>query len=206
MPKGTPLTEEELLRRRDEIFKAAMHLFVEKGFNETSMREIAEAAKVGKSTLYDYFPSKDEILITFVVDEVQQMTTWAKETIAQELSIADKFRRILRQHLEYMLSNKRLFLKLTFEAQRLSTESQQRIQMHRYAYQDMLCELIREGIRRGEFRPVNPMLALRSMFGLLTSAAYTSRPTGSPDAMLMEAFDIIFKGLEARPEEHSSGG
>jgi len=197
MPKGIPLTEEVLDHRRGEIFKAAMHLIVEKGFAETSMREIAEVAGVGKSTLYDYFPSKDEILISYVVDEVRQMTAWAEEIIAQELSIADKFRRILRRHLEYMLSNKQLFLKLTFEAQRLSFESQQRIQVHRHAYQDMLCELIREGIQGGEFRPVNPMLALRSMFGLLTSAAYTSRPTGSPEEMLMEAFDIIFKGLEA---------
>lgn len=206
MPKGIPLTEEELVRRRGEILRAAVMLITEKGFNETSMREIAEAAGVGKSTLYDYFPSKDEILIAYVVDEVGHMTAAAGEIIAEELSAAEKFRCILRRHLDYMLANKQMFLRVTFEAQRLSFESQQRIQLHRYAYQDMLCELVREGIRKGEFRPVNPMLALRSMFGLLTSAAYTSRPTGSPEEMLLEAFDIIFKGLEARPEEHSSGG
>jgi AcrR family transcriptional regulator len=198
MPKGIPLTEEELTRRRREIFDAAMHLFVEKGFNETSMREIGEAAGVGKSTLYDYFPSKDEILISFVVEEVRQMTAWAEEIIAQELSAAEKLRRILRKHLEYMAANKLLFLKLTYETQRLSFESQQRIQMHRHAYQDMLCDLVREGIRNGEVRPVNPLMAIRGMFSLLTSAVYTSRPTGSPEEMLMEAFDIIFKGLEAR--------
>jgi AcrR family transcriptional regulator len=197
MPKGIPLTEEELDRRRGEILSSAVKLITEKGFNETSMREIAEAAGIGKSTLYDYFPSKDEILIAYVVDEVGYMTVVAEEIIAEELSIAEKFRRILRRHLEYMLANKQMFLRMTFEAQRLSFESQQRIQVHRHAYQDMLCELVKEGIRKGEFRPVNPLLALRSMFGLLTSAVYTSRPTGSPDEMLMEAFDIIFKGLQA---------
>ena len=66
MPKGIPITEEELARRRREIFHAAKHLFVEKGFNETSMREIAEVAGVGKSTIYDYFSSKDEVLIYFL--------------------------------------------------------------------------------------------------------------------------------------------
>jgi len=197
MPKGIPLTEEELTRRRCEIFDAAMHLFVEKGFNETSMREIGEAAGVGKSTLYDYFPSKDEILISFVVEEVRQMTAWAEEIIDRKLSAAEKLRRILRKHLKYMAANKLLFLKLTYETQRLSFESQQRIQMHRHAYQDMLCDLVREGIRNGEFRPVNPLLAIRGMFSLLTSATYTSRPTGSPEEMLLETFDIIFKGLEA---------
>jgi len=62
----------------------------------------------------------------------------------------------------------------------------------------MLCELVEEGIRQGEFRPVNPLLAIRGMFSLVTPVAYTSRPTGSPEQMLEEALDIIFNGLEAK--------
>ena len=197
MPKGVPLTEEELNRRRREIFRASVHLFVERGFNETSMREIAEAAGVGKSTLYDYFPSKDEIMIFSVVDEVRQLQAWAEEIIAQELSAAEKLRRIMRKHLEYMLANKLMFLKISFEAQRLSFDNQQRIQVHRHAYQDMLADLVQEGIRKGEFRPVKPLLAIRGIFSLLSSAVYTSRPTGSPEEMLMDTFDIVFKGLQA---------
>lgn len=196
MPKGIPLTEEKLTLRRREILKSAMHLFVEKGFTETSMREIAEAVGTGKATLYDYFSSKDEILIAYIVDEVHHLTAQAQEIIAQELSIAEKFRQILGKHLEYMLANKKLNLRISFEAQRLNYESQQRIQMHRHAYQDMLCNLVQEGIRTGEFRPVNPLLAIRGMFALLSSTVYTSRPTGSPEQMLLEACDIIFKGLE----------
>ncbi|NPV76294.1 MAG: TetR/AcrR family transcriptional regulator [Anaerolineae bacterium] len=198
MPKGIPLTDEEISRRRREIFQAAMHLFVEKGFNETSMREIAEAAGVGKSTLYDYFPTKDEILISFVVEEVRQMTVWAEEIIAQDLSAGEKLRRIMHRHLEYLLANKALYMKLTLETQRLNFESQQRIQMHRHAYQDMLCALVRRGIQTGEFRPVNPLLVIRGMFALLTSAVFTTRPTGTPTEMVSQASDIIFKGLEAR--------
>jgi AcrR family transcriptional regulator len=197
MPKGIPLTEEELKRKRGEILLAAIHLFAEKGFNETSMREIAEAAGVGKSTLYDYFPSKDEILIAFVIEEVENITTWAKEIASLNISAAEKFRRILGKHLQYMTENKLLYLKITYEAQRLNFASQQRIQKHRHAYQDMLCALVQEGIQNGEFRPVNPLLAIRAMFSLITSAVYTTRPTGTPEQMLLEAIDIIFKGLEA---------
>jgi AcrR family transcriptional regulator len=197
MPKGTPLTSEELDRRRHEIFNSAVKLFAEKGFTETSMREIAEAAGVGKSTLYDYFPSKDEILIAYVIDEVGHTTAAAKEILALDLSAGEKFRRILRKQLDHVLSNKFVYLRLTFETQRLSRESQQRIQVHRYAYQDMLCRLVEEGIRNGEFRPVNPLLAVRGMFNMLTTAVFTSRPTGSPEEMLQDTVDIYFKGLEA---------
>ena len=70
MPKGIPLTDEELDRRRHEIFDRSVDLFFEKGFRETSMREIAEAAGMGKSSLYDYFETKDEILVWAVEDEM----------------------------------------------------------------------------------------------------------------------------------------
>jgi len=63
MPKGIPLTEAEQIRRRHEIFDASVKLFLKNGFQETSMREIAETAGIGKSTLYDYFKTKDEILV-----------------------------------------------------------------------------------------------------------------------------------------------
>ena len=196
MPKGIPLTEENLERRRREIYNAALQLFLEKGFNETSMREIGEAAGTGKSTLYDYFPSKDDILIAFVVDEVRYLSVQAEEIISQDLSAAEKFRRLIRKHLEYMAANKLMYLKLSLEVQRLSMESRQRIQQHRHAYQDMLCRLIEEGIQNGEFRTVTPLLVIRAMFSLLSSVVFTTRPTGSEEEMMLEATDIIFKGLE----------
>jgi AcrR family transcriptional regulator len=198
MPKGIPLTQEEITRRRGEILSAAMQLILKNGFLETSMREIAEAAGVGKSTLYDYFSSKDEIMIAYVVDEVERMTAQTQAIIAQDLSATEKFKRIWRGQMEHMLANKLLFIKVSFESQRLSQESQLRIQVHRHAYQDMLCYLVEEGIRNGEFRPVNPLLAIRGMFSVLTPTVFTSRPTGSPEQMLDEALDIIFKGLVIR--------
>lgn len=197
MPKGTPLTDAEVSRRRQEIARTAMHLFIEKGFTETSMREIGEAAGVGKSTLYDYFPSKDEILIFYMVNEIQFMTARAAEVMDMDLNESEKVRLILRRQMEYIVDNKAMYLKMTFETQRLSFESQQRIQTSRHAYQDMLCTLIEQGIQRGIFRPVKPLLAVRTMFTLLTSVVFTTRPTGTLDEILEDVFDLIFKGLEA---------
>ena len=71
MPKGIPLTRNELEQRRREIFDASVHLFLENGFYETSMREVAEAAGIGKSTLYDYFPNKDEIIVYAIENSIK---------------------------------------------------------------------------------------------------------------------------------------
>jgi TetR/AcrR family transcriptional regulator, cholesterol catabolism regulator len=197
MPKGIPLTEEEQLRKRKEIFDASVHLFLEKGFNETSMREIARAAGVGKSTLYDYFKSKDEIMVSYFENEIQIITDNAQKIIKQDLGVTEKLRKIMHMHLEYLVDNKNFYLKLTVASQTLSLGSQQKIQAKRYAYQDMLRALVEEGMGTGEFRTVNSLFAARSIFTLLSIAVFTSRPTGTPEEMMEEAMNIFFKGIQA---------
>ena len=49
--------------KRKQILGAAMTVFARKGINDFRMIEIAEAANMGKGTLYEYFPSKDELII-----------------------------------------------------------------------------------------------------------------------------------------------
>ena len=50
---------------REKLFRAALKLFSEKGFGETTVEDITNAADVGKGTFFNYFPSKEHILIAF---------------------------------------------------------------------------------------------------------------------------------------------
>src|SRR5690349_11841727 len=50
---------------RERLFRSALGLFAKKGFGETTVEDITEAADVGKGTFFNYFPSKDHILIAF---------------------------------------------------------------------------------------------------------------------------------------------
>src|SRR5256885_9233530 len=50
---------------RERLFRAALKLFTEKGFAETTVEDITNAADVGKGTFFNYFPSKEHILIAF---------------------------------------------------------------------------------------------------------------------------------------------
>jgi TetR/AcrR family transcriptional regulator, cholesterol catabolism regulator len=197
MPKGIPLTKEEQNRRRHEVFTASMHLFLEKGFRETTMREIAQAAAMGKSTLYDYFKTKDEILLSVVEDEIFDLTELAKQITSQDIPAAEKLHQIMHAHLEFLQANKEFYTKMTYEVQRLDIESQRRIQAKRHAYQDLLCNLVEDAIHEGTFRPVNPLLATRAILSLLSPAVFTSRPTGTPEQMMDEAIEIFYKGVQA---------
>ena len=121
----------------------------------------------------------------------------AQKIIRQDLSVTEKLKQIMEMHLAYLVDKKLFYLKLTVEAQRLALESQQQIQIARHAYQDILRALIEEGIQRGEFREINPLFAARSIFTLLSTAVFTTRPTGTSEEMLQEALGIFFTGIQA---------
>lgn len=195
MPKGIPLTDEDQYQRRHRVFVASTSLFMQKGFHETTMQEIAEAAGMGKSTLYDYFHIKDEILISYVEEEINSLMERVKQITAQDSPSAEKLRQVMLAHMQYLIDNKAIYRMLTFEVQRLSLNSQQRIQAMRHGYQDLLCQLIEDAICEGDFRPVNSLLAARTILALLPPAVYTTRPTGTPEQMMNEVLDIFYKGV-----------
>jgi AcrR family transcriptional regulator len=69
--------------RRRDILDAALRLFAEKGFEETTVQQIAEAAHVATGTVYLYFPSKDHVLLglheDFHKDLQERFTALANE-------------------------------------------------------------------------------------------------------------------------------
>lgn len=57
--------ERRTVETRERLFRAALDLFARKGFTETTVEDITETADVGKGTFFNYFPSKDHILLAF---------------------------------------------------------------------------------------------------------------------------------------------
>lgn len=62
------VSEQEKTETRARILEAAVDVITEKGFKSASMREIAQRAKVGDATIYNYFPSKEKLLYGYVED------------------------------------------------------------------------------------------------------------------------------------------
>src|ERR1700730_7217999 len=67
---------------REKLFRAALNLFARKGFTETTVEDITEAADVGKGTFFNYFPSKDHILLAFVEMQLEKLESAVSEARA----------------------------------------------------------------------------------------------------------------------------
>jgi len=196
MPKGIPLTEEEIDRRRHEIFQSSVRLILKQGFANTSMQEIAQAAGVGKSTLYDYFPTKHHVLLFVFLEELEIMQEQAEGIAAQNLPVPEKLSKILEAHLEFLINNKVFFTEISMQAMHLEQVGQQSILKKRYVYQDLLRGILDQGVQENVFRPINTRLVVRSLIATLEALAYTTRPTGAPKEMLADVLDIFTDGIK----------
>ena len=85
-------------RRRNQILTAAETCFIEKGFHQTSVAEIAKASGVSMGLMYRYFKGKDEIILTFAARD-RDLALMGIEEFAQ----ADKPRNTLAKHLDLVL-------------------------------------------------------------------------------------------------------
>src|SRR5437660_12340146 len=74
---------------RERLFRAALDLFASKGFLETTVEDITEAADVGKGTFFNYFPSKDHILIVFGEMQLAKLEASIEEARRNNVSMPE---------------------------------------------------------------------------------------------------------------------
>ena len=86
-PRGAFAAAPRLNRRarrsaniRERIFRAALQLFAERGYQKTTVEDITEAADVGKGTFFNYFPTKEHVLATYGEERVATMERAVEQT------------------------------------------------------------------------------------------------------------------------------
>lgn len=103
--KTRPTPRAEDTRRR--IYESALKLFREKGFEQTTMRDIAASAGVALGAAYYYFSAKEAIVLAFY----QEMQESSQESILEAMSrhkkLKDRIRRVLEKRLELLAPNRK---------------------------------------------------------------------------------------------------
>ena len=69
-PRRSGRRERRRAEIRERLFRAALRLFAERGYLETTVEDITEAADVGKGTFFNYFPTKEHVLATFGAERI----------------------------------------------------------------------------------------------------------------------------------------
>src|ERR1017187_8695826 len=99
-----PMTRETVVDSRQEILRTAARLFQQRGYDATSMNDVAAALKLSKGGLYHHFQSKDEILFE-IMNHAMEITQERVLGPVRSISGAeDRLRALIRLHIEVVLS------------------------------------------------------------------------------------------------------
>ncbi len=204
MPDGaqatlSPRIREKRRRRRAEILHAALRAFRERGYHATTLDHIAARLDVHKTALYHYFPDKESILYACHRESLAEVGRLLEEARARYQSPAQRLAFLIREHVRVMTDTLE-GSSLAFEVAALTPAHQREIIAARDRYEHELRRLVAQGVKQGEFRPVNPKTALFAILGAINWIARWYRPEGSLHAPELgaEFAEYLVGGLTRR--------
>ena len=92
--------------KRERILNAAIKLFTEKGFDQTSIEDITSHAGVAKGTFYSFFDKKGDVLLYFLDREIETSRTEIQRSIGSRKTLFDQLELVIFTYLKYIFRNK----------------------------------------------------------------------------------------------------
>jgi AcrR family transcriptional regulator len=181
---------------RAAILRAAARIFRTRGFAETGMRDIADAAGLSPANLYHYFRGKDEILFYCQDRALDRMLAGAARARRAAGPVPERLYVVLSGHLQVMLDEvEGATAHLQTEA--LSPAFRERIVAKRDRYEKALRALVALGVSKGECVAPDPALAVRAMMGALNWTVTWFNPAGprSTEAVAAEIATLLVRGV-----------
>ncbi len=186
---------------RQEILRAAARLFQERGFNATSMNDVAAALKLSKGGLYHHFESKDELLFS-LMDHALNITE--ERVINPVRGIRDPgeaLRTLIRLHIEVILSVRdREITVMLHEHHPLPPALRKRINARKKDYVHFVQNLIADVQRTNQAKlRVTPQAAAFALLGMINWIYQWYRPEGDLqwEQLAREFTTIFFEGAFA---------
>jgi TetR/AcrR family transcriptional regulator, cholesterol catabolism regulator len=189
-------------RRAPEIIDAAARVFAERGFHGATTQDIADVLGIRQASLYYYFPSKEGALELVCLKGVEGFVEAAKMIAVSPGRAGDRLERLIRSHL-LPLTDRSDFVKVFLnERQHLPTESRRRIGKWSRGLERIFEDVIKDGVRSGEFRhDVDTRLATLAILGMANAAAGWYRKEEAPIERVALAFARLVLDGMIRPSE-----
>jgi AcrR family transcriptional regulator len=200
MPREAPVDS------RQEILRTAARLFQQRGYDATSMNDVAGALKLSKGGLYHHFQSKDEILFE-IMNHAMQITE--ERVLAPVRGIADpeeRLRTLIRLHIEVVLGVRdREITVMLHENHPLPPTLRRRINSRKKDYvhfvESLIAEVQKAGVQNGRKAAgrVSPRAAAFALLGMINWIYQWYKPEGSLQAnnLVPQFTELVFGGIFA---------
>ncbi|MFN6130778.1 MAG: TetR/AcrR family transcriptional regulator [Planctomycetota bacterium] len=201
MKANTMTKETDLPDRTEEIYCKAAQIFYERGYDATSMSELASALDITKAGLYYYIESKEDLLFRIINYGLDWLE---KEVVERARAVSDpeeRLRFIIQRHGEEMIKGSKAIPILTDESSSLSPKLRKQIAKRKRVYFDLVRGTLLELKRQGKMQDIDPTVATFSFFGMILWLPRWYNRSGplSADKILEELTQLFFGGLLISP-------
>jgi AcrR family transcriptional regulator len=182
-----------------QILAVAGRLFASKGFEGTSMRDIAVACGISKSLLYHHFSNKDEIYSRVAVGSTLELYLFVRDRVPDGTP-SQKIRAFMLATAEYFRRYRWAWIASTTAFWNDPDRHRQKERLtRRDRFENFLRSLIEEAIDAGEIRDVDVAMTGRLILSTLNwmHRWYNPNKSATPEQIADIFFDMIFNGLKA---------
>lgn len=192
-------------QNKQAILEAAIALFSERGYDNTSIEQIARIAGVGKGTVYSYFQTKREIIKGFCEFELEKIHIELVKSSNKNASVLEQMLTIYMTEFRHVTQNRefgRLYMREAVFPK--DTEVQDNLDIDDKYFQ-MLFPILEKGQERGELRKDAELLHITahfySLYVLIISSWYIGRiQTEEVESAMELLFSQAMEGLQPRQE------
>lgn len=199
---GFPLPnrrERRRLETRERIYRAALQIFAERGYLETTVEDITEAADVGKGTFFNYFPTKEHVLATYGEQRVAAIEVALKKARSANHSVLAVLKE-LATDLAGQSSQSPDLLRSIFAAHLSCAPVRAELQNRLQRARQLLAEIFVVGQKRGEVRRDRSAADLARLTHLILMGV-TIAWALNPDSLLRKSaeqvWELFFPSLSA---------
>jgi AcrR family transcriptional regulator len=183
--------------REDQLLETATRLFKEQGYHNTSMQDLADALGMQKGSLYYYIDSKEELLRRLLAQATSVLAFQIDEIYAADFAPTEKLRWALENHAVTMMEHLDLVTVYLQEYRNLPPGRLEKALAVRKHYEQVLMQILEDGIAAGDFRPVDVKMAAFGLLGMLNWTSEWFSPGGPRSSAEVAAIlaDLALHGL-----------
>ena len=187
---------------RERLFRAAIQLFARKGYSETTVEDITNAADVGKGTFFNYFPSKEHILASFGEMQIAKVQIAADAALQTPLPI-QMFLRNLALDVTSEPARNPAVVRALLQANLSSEPVRETMREIHSKATALLAQIVEVGQQRGEVRmdmaatDIAQVLRQSLLGAMLIWSLYGD---GSLESRIEKVFKILWNGLAVQAD------
>ncbi|HWC34531.1 MAG TPA: TetR/AcrR family transcriptional regulator [Mycobacteriales bacterium] len=186
--------------RRQAIIDTSARVFAQGGYHGTGIAELCEANDLGKGALYHYIGSKEELLVAITDLVMNEVLAGVDRVTESGGTPTARLRMLGTEYLDIVMRYPDHVWVLLHEFPALTGERATEFHKRRHVFEAAVETIIRDGIKAGEFRKVEPRLAALGWLGMHNHAYLWLRPGGKWAArdVAAEFADIFISGSRQR--------